>query len=329
MTTAPRSARVRALAVSGLTAIALGLGAAPAAAHTSAPPAAPPAPAPAPVRYLWTDLDGDRVAEPHELVTLAGAGAASTSSYDQLVAGARPVAYFPLDGQTQDLGSGAHTLTYQGAPTRTSLPNGDAAMQVDGSGQYAEIADADDLSIPTTGVLTVEAWMRPDALQFPDTEAEGYVHWLGKGTPGAHEYVFRIYNRDSARPNRISAYAYNARGGLGAGSYSQTELRAGEWVHVAAVYDTVNRGADGRGTTRIYVNGQLRDTDSLGAPYHITPTNGGAALRIGTRDGNSFFRGGLAKVAVYDRDVSAELPRHVAAMRTAVGTGGAVAAPGR
>lgn len=40
-----------------------------------------------------------------------------------------------------------------------------------------------------------EAWMRPDVLDFDSLEGSGYVYWMGKGAPGNHEYVARMYGR--------------------------------------------------------------------------------------------------------------------------------------
>jgi hypothetical protein len=58
------------------------------------------------------------------------------------------------------------------------------------------VPDADDLSITATGKLTLEAWMRPDVLEFPKQEGSGYVHWMGKGEAqgddGQQEYASRI-----------------------------------------------------------------------------------------------------------------------------------------
>jgi hypothetical protein len=169
-------------------------------------------------------------------------------------------------------------------------------------------------SVPTTGSLTLETWIRPDTLQFPAAQ-DGYVHFAGKGEPGAHEYVFRMHNRSSERPNRISAYAFNPDGGLGSGSYFQDSVTVGEWIHVAAVINTQSSAAYPDGYVKIYKNGQLRDTDSL-RDYSIKPIAGNAPLRIGTRDLNSFFLGAIAKFAVYGYELNAAtLAQHVKAMR--------------
>lgn len=168
----------------------------------------------------------------------------------------------------------------------------------------------DALSVSTTGILTIEAWSRPDANRFSRPEGSGYVHWMGKGERtgrrGQQEWATRIYSipNDEDRENRISGYAFNAKGGLGAGSYFQDDLVPGRWIHYVFVIDA--RHSSRRfpmGHTKIYKNGRLRDTDSLD-DYDIRPRNGTAPLRIGTRAGASFFLGAIGKVAIYNYELS-------------------------
>jgi hypothetical protein len=113
----------------------------------------------------------------------------------------------------------------------------------------------------------------------------------------------------SRRPNRISAYIWNATGGEGAGAYFQDELPAGRWIHVVACYDPGDR-TDPLAGVSIFRDGILRagPLHSRGAryaSYDIVATHGAAPLRLGTRDLRSFFGGALDEVAVYPRVLSA------------------------
>src|SRR5436190_1924896 len=82
------------------------------------------------------------------------------------------------------------------------------------------LADHAAFSQPTSGAgLTVEVWVRPDALEFDGVSADPYVMWLGKGEKDKEEWALRFYSKKSKRPNRISAYLFNPSGGLGAGAY--------------------------------------------------------------------------------------------------------------
>lgn len=196
------------------------------------------------------------------------------------------------------------------SPTGTgfsTLPNGDSIGVFNGTTQYVETPDADDLSVTATGILTIEAWMRPDVLEFPSQESTGYVHWMGKGDPNQQEYVARMYSltNSESRPNRISGYAFNLAGGGGAGSYFQDSVSTGEWIHYVLVINTLATSTTyPTGYTKIYKNGVQRDQDSLSG-YSIVPGNGTSPLRIGTRDFASYFKGAIGKVVIYDYELPA------------------------
>jgi hypothetical protein len=203
---------------------------------------------------------------------------------------------------------GAATGGSGGAVTGGSggAANDDPAPVFDGSTGYVEIPDDDVFSEPTAGAITVEAWIRPDSMAMPNVEGTGYVHWMGKGEPGQHEWVARMYQEGNSegRANRISFYSFNLTGGLGAGSYFQDAVTPGEWIHYAGEFDA--------GDTYIFKNGVQRDTDPLSG-YSITPANGSAPVRIGTRDLSSFFQGSIARVAVYSACLpAAQLAAHYA-----------------
>jgi hypothetical protein len=239
-------------------------------------------------------------------------------SYDAIVEADTPVLFLAgVDGVDAGTGNHATATVVNGPLAATTLPNGNAAWVFNGESQYAQIADAADLSAATTGALTIEAWIRPDALDMPHPEDTGYIHFIGKGTPNQYEYSCRMYNlnNDEARPNRISGYAFNLTGGLGVGSYFQDALTAGQWIHYTFVINTAASGGYPTGYTKIYKNGVLRDTDSLSA-LGIVPENGTAPLRVGMQNiGESYWLGGIGKVAVYNYELSpARIAGHYDAM---------------
>ena len=188
------------------------------------------------------------------------------------------------------------------------------AAVYDGFTQYLEVASSAGISVNANGAMTIEAWMRPDVLDFPSAESDGYVHWAGKGEPGQHEYVLRMYSKKNSanRPNRISAYAFNPQGGLGSGSYFEDVVKSGEWIHVAVIIDT--RASRGK-VISLYKNGKLRKVTPL-AQFNVVPQPGQAPLRLGTRDGRSYFKGAIGKFAVYRYALSAgQLLSHFQKMR--------------
>ena len=208
-------------------------------------------------------------------------------------------------GQADRTGNG-HTASAPAGFAVSSFSTGELATVFNGTSQYLEVPDHDALSVPTTGILTIEAWMRPDVLEFPTTEGSGYVHWMGKGNTGQYEFVSRMYSFTNSenRPNRISGYSFNLSGGLGAGSYFQDTVSVGQWIYYVLIVNTINTNSTyTTGYTKVYKNGVLRDQDALSG-YSIIPGNGTAPFRMGTRDMASFFEGAIAKVAIYNYELS-------------------------
>ena len=148
-------------------------------------------------------------------------------------------------------------------------------------GQYVELADDPRWSLmPGNHGLTVEVWLRPDRLEFTDAAGAhtDYIHWLGKGVGGAHEWTFRLYSltNTARRPNRLSFYAFNLGGGEGAGAHAQhgdntrVEMRAGEWQHLVGTLEPFRGWPDpehpgcGQEGASLYQNGTLIDGVAAG-----------------------------------------------------------------
>lgn len=250
------------------------------------------------------------------------------STYDGVVLSDTPVSFWNDDTGTDAIG--LSNLTKFNSPTSGQAPDGTACMVFNGTNQYAEGTDQDAYSVPTTGRLTYEAWIRPDTLEFPTQESTGYVHWAGKTGSGATndaEWQMRMYSKtttdDPPRPNRISGYAYNPTGGQGTGGYFQDPVVLGEWIHVVFVINKADAGGSyPNGYGKLYKNGVLRRQDDLnfgGTP--INPGNGTAPFRIGSaRAQSSFFKGAIAKSAIYNYELSqAQITEHFNAMELAQG----------
>ena len=243
------------------------------------------------------------------------------SNYDSLVLSDGAVAFWNGVSGTDATGNG-HNSVLVNNPSATVLPNGGAALVFNGVNQYLEVKSSPDLSVPATGVLTLEAWIRPDVLDVVHTEGSGYVHWMGKGAPSSYEYASRMYGqhptgKDSARINRISGYVFNPGGGLGAGSYYQPTaswpLQRGEWIHYVLVINTnITSAQYPTGYTRLYVHRKktdgtlvtFTDQDAL-ADYNIIPRAGSVPFRVGTVNFSSWWQGAVGKVAIYSYELSA------------------------
>jgi len=252
-------------------------------------------------------------------------------AYERAVLADRPVAYWRLGERSGPVAVDAtghgHNGTYHGHPTYGEIgaiegdPNTAVGLHGD---EYVEIPDSVQFSQPESNKgLTVEVWMRPDALDFPGQKVhpndDPYVHWLGKGEKGQYEWGFRFYSlhkgpdhrQPSSRPNRISAYIWNPSGGEGAGAYFQDKLVKGRWIYIVACYEPGDMTNPSAGV-QIYKDGQFR----LGPPspgtlysnpqFKVMPAHGTAPLRLGTRDLGSVLRCGLDEVAIYPHVLSAQ-----------------------
>jgi hypothetical protein len=255
-----------------------------------------------------------------------------SAGYNATVLGDGPVAFWDLsgDGATErDLSAHGHAGAYTGTPGRVRLPDGEPAALFDGHNEYLSIPSSPKFSIPATGKLTWEAWIRPTSVKF-SPGANDYVDWMGKcDSSHSCEWEARFYpavNREG-RCNRISAYAFNPGAALGSGAYWQPVcgmLKAGQWLYVVGEYQTLT--TPGRcapqhpGTINIWVNGIPWNASRGGetgcmSQYAITPRAGNSPLNIGTVARDGFFDGAVAKVAIYDTLLSqAEISAHFTAM---------------
>jgi hypothetical protein len=192
------------------------------------------------------------------------------------------VAHWPLDvieGEpvrtTSDVVGGFHGEVRGSATIVPGRVGG--AISLDGSSGFVRIEDVAPLDF--TGDITLAAWCRPRA---NDNIRNIVVH----GTPPTpdREVYLRIANEE-----------YQAGSWTGPGSTSEADepmpsMDAGNWVHLAAVFD---------GTWRLYRNGAQVDTGG-----NVGPVSVDAVWAIGARPGPSpdrFFEGEIDDVRIYDR----------------------------
>lgn len=223
------------------------------------------------------------------------------------------VAHYRFNGNADDSVGTLHGTVNGATLTTNRLGQTGSAYAFNGTSNYIQIPDHDVLSATTSGSLSISVWVRPDGtsldgsnnLLFSAKEGGGYVHWMGKGTPSHHEWAMRIYSADNtdvpSRVNRMSGYLFSLAGGTGAGSYFQDTLTAGQWGHCVMIIDTAAQ------TITWFKNGVQRDQDSFGpsSSFPVTPGNGTAPLRIGTRDFSSYFAGAVDDLRIFNRVLNA------------------------
>ena len=192
----------------------------------------------------------------------------------------RPIAAYSFDegsGTTLSDSIGNHDGTIEGA-TWTSEGKYGSALEFDGEDDRVTIPDASDLDL--THEFTVEAWVRPDSLNYWSS-----IFGKGENVPGSG----------------ISGYdlAANATGGKPRGEIVNANTSAsasgpsavptGAWTHLAFTFD---------GTTlRIYVNGQLEGETET----EIHPGVTEAVALIGYDPTfETYFHGRIDELRIYD-----------------------------
>jgi hypothetical protein len=257
----------------------------------------------------------------------------NASTYEALVLRDSPVALWamaaPGTGREPDLSGNGNGGVYQGRPGVASLPNGGQAADFDGASQYLTIPSKAAYSIPTTGQLTWEVWIRPDVLQFPNASGTQYVNYMGKCNiySPTCEWESRMYSLTTSevRPNRFSAYVFNNTAELGSGAYwqpSSNQVVVGHWYHVVGEYQTGTQvsGCSGPGSINIWVNGIPWNRANQGgtgclSQYGITPQANNSPVTIGTVALDNWFKGAIGEVAFYNHLLTqAQITAHYTAM---------------
>lgn len=269
----------------------------------------------------------------------AGTSGIDGSSYDEIVLADQPVAFWDISHPLAiepDLSGNGNAGHYSEPPLLTAMPNGDSAG--DFNGEVLSIPSRPSLSIPTTGSLSWEAWLKPDALGLQNPK--GYVNWMGKCASYSPtcEWEARLY--DSINPqdrcNRFSAYAFNPSDDEGAGAAWQPVcglLRACQWHHVVGEYTLLAQPADCPiapaypGSINIWVDGVEWDQAShtptgCMSQFDIVPVAHDSPVNIGSSALDTYFDGAIGKVAIYDYLLDAtQIANHYVAMTGVVPSG--------
>ena len=221
----------------------------------------------------------------HQLTAVArdAAGNATTSSAVNVTVDNRPpdvtglVAAYgfeePSGTAVSDESGTGNVGTISGA-TRSAAGRFGSALSFDGVNDWVTVPDAASLDL-TTG-MTLEAWLRPSALN-------GWQSAAVKEQTGGLTYGL-YSNTNNSRPsaNVFTNTEHDVRG--------TAALGVNTWTHVAAVYDA--------SALRIYVNG----TQAASLPLSGAMVTSTGALRIGgNQPHGEWFAGLIDELRLYNR----------------------------
>src|SRR4029077_7094453 len=257
----------------------------------------------------------------------------AVTTYNAAVLADGPVAFWnvnPTGNNEIDLTGNGNTGIYvNGSSGISTMPNGDQVAVFDGATQYVKVPSNGTFSVQTTKNLTWEMWIQPEVLDFPNSDPVGYVNVMCKcishPDTGLCEWQARMYDTDTPgenppRPNRMSAYIFNPDGREGAAADWQPVphlIQAGQWYYLVGEYTTdpsqTPHGCDPSypGAINVWVNGVLWNetahfptgcmSQGSGSGINVTPVTTSSPFNIGTVDLQSWFKGAIGKVAIYDK----------------------------
>jgi hypothetical protein len=192
-----------------------------------------------------------------------------------------------------------------------ALPEEDASIarqdfytDFDGTDDYVEVADSDDLSFGDSSSDTpfsISAWINPvDATSF-NIVSKGKYNVDG-------EYLFEIDGNDDLY------FSFSDDAGF-EGAYTNTALTSyeGSWLHVCGTYDG-RGGTDARNGIKLYINGVEQAKSVIGGNSYVAMHNKTGEVEIGKYDTN-YAEGKISNVAIYKTTLDAQTIKQFAKSR--------------
>jgi len=205
------------------------------------------------------------------------------------------VGYWPLDGDARDASGNDLDGTINGkvTPAPDRQDHADSAMSFTGTADcYISVADTPKLQI--TGEMTLAAWV------FLDKANANNGRIIAKsGGSGARAWSLNV-EATSGGVTNPATFQVAASGTTNLSARDTKPLPTDQWVHMAGVY----RPGE---VMEVYVNGELRGTNTTGIPGSQY-SNNSLAVFIGSRNActNCSWMGKIDEARVYSRALSAE-----------------------
>ena len=157
--------------------------------------------------------------------------------------------------------------------------NLDSSRDFDGNDDKIEVSATPRALVGNSNPFTISAWVKPAV-----GTISGTPYIVGAMESGAERFYLRIHDSQVK-------WGYGDTASAAAGAVS-----AGVWTHIGLQYNG--------SSMRVYINGQLKNTTSIGGK-DITNTDN---LFIGALNSNgsgaNYFTGAIADVKIYNAEVS-------------------------
>ena len=194
------------------------------------------------------------------------------------------VAYYPLDGNANDMSGNNNNGTIIGGvtPTTDQFGNPNKAMQFNGVDGYIEVPNSTSLQSPSSA-STLAAWLYIDG--FPGTEVAGMIQKTNSTFYGQYGLSYQAWG------SNVGIYYYHETSGGGVQLFASITLALSTWYFVAATFDG--------NTATIYLDGVPIETGTLAGP--IVPDNNPLTMGLESPGNNEFLQGKLDEIRIYNR----------------------------
>jgi len=194
-------------------------------------------------------------------------GIAASTSTPSIITGANLKINLDVDnyssGTVADLSGNNNVATLNGNVTHGTDSNGGGFFELDGSGDFLEIAASADFNTPSS--FTAEGYFNPDNL----TAVDHLISGFGAGAQA------RFYSRILNSSGDFDVYIYPSAGNI-ATSNASARLIANQWNHFVISFSSNN-------SLDIYLNAVLAGTVSSGSSIQSTTTT---TIAIGVLQGH-------------------------------------------
>lgn len=218
-----------------------------------------------------------------------------TNIYSQINLDSGLIAYYPLNGSTQDFSGNNHNGAIVGSPVvaKDRFNNTNGCYWFNGNGDYIRVKK--ETSLEPKDAVSVSAWVYADDLSsWLIVASKRLIHSYSPG----NSYI--LFASGTAGQPQYWAFGVSSQS-VETFTVDENVVQTKQWVHLTGTYDK-NAGS---GNIKLYVNGNLISKATAG--YQIAYSD--SSLRIGMAipgPSKQFFKGRIDEVRIYNRALSQE-----------------------